>query len=154
MEVNIFLNEKTVVFQTGACLFKQNLLVGKFPDYQKLLPTTFEQRAIVDRNELLHSLERVAVMCDEKSNLTIFNFKDGELYLNTASENGTAEDTLEISFDGELKIAFNYKFIFDAIKTMTSETIELGMNGALNACVITGDEGYLALIMPVNKRNI
>lgn len=151
-DVSIFLNDKTVVFQTGTCLFKQNLLVGKFPEYTKLLPTTFEHRAIVDRNDLLHSLDRVAVMCDEKSNLTIFNFKDGELHLNTASENGTAEDTLEVSFDGALKIAFNYKFILGAIKTMTSETIEFGMNGALGACCITGDEGYLALIMPVNKQ--
>ena len=110
-DVSIFLNDKTVVFQTGTCLFRQNLLTGKFPDYVKLLPSTFEHRAIVDRNDLLHSLDRVAVMCDEKSNLTIFNFKDGELHLNTASKNGTAEDTLEISFDGELKIAFNYRFI-------------------------------------------
>lgn len=149
-EVIIYFNKKAVIFQTGACLFRQNLLSGKFPSYQQLIPTTFENKAIVDRAELLHSLERVSVMCDDRTPITIFDFKDGELHLTTSSEDGKAEDTIEVGFDGELKIAFNYRFIVEGLKVMQADVIEFNMNSPLSACVING--GYTYLLMPIQLR--
>ena len=149
-DVTMYLQDKSVIFQTGTCLFKQNLLVGKFPAYQQLLPTEFSQIAIVDKEELLHSLERVSVMCDDRAPITIFDFNNGELHLTTACEDGKAEDTIEVSFDGELKIAFNYRFMLEGLKVMQEDAIEFNMNTEVSACIING--GYTYLLMPIQLR--
>lgn len=149
-EISIYFGDKSVIFQTGTCLFKQNLVAGKFPEYAKLIPTEFQNKAVIDKAELLHSLERVSVMCDDKTPITVFDFKDGTLHLTTACDDGKAEDTIDVSFDGELKIAFNYRFMLEGLKVMQADVIEFGMNGALQACVING--GYTYLLMPINLR--
>lgn len=149
-EVSIFFDNKTVTFQTGTCLFKQNLLSGQFPTYNALVPSEFKHKAVIDKSDLLQALERVAVMCDERTNITVFDFKDGNLHLTTSCENGKAEDTIEVSFDGELKIAFNYRYILEGIKVMQAEAIEFDMNGELAACCINSDFTYLC--MPVQLK--
>lgn len=149
-DVIIYLSEKAIIFQSGNCLFKQNLLSGKFPNYAQLLPTEFKHKAVVDKAELLHSLERVSVMCDERTPITVFNFKDGELHLTTACDNGKAEDTIEVGFDGELKIAFNYRYMLEGLKVMQAEVIEFNMNSEISACIING--GYTYLLMPIQLR--
>lgn len=150
-DVNIYFDNRTVTFKTGTCLFKQNLLSGTFPDYKRLLPSTFEYKAVIDRAYLLQSLEKVAVMCDEKTNVTVFDFKDGELHLTTSCDNGKAEDIIEVSFDSELKIAFNYRYVLEGIKATQADAIEFNMKGALAACCIDSDFRYLC--MPVQLRN-
>ena len=149
-EVHIYFNGKSVIFQSGTCLFKQNLVSGKYPEYSKLIPTEFKNKAIIDKSELLHSLERVSVMCDDRMPITVFDFKDGILHLTTSSANGKAEDTIEVSFDGELKIAFNYRFMLEGLKVMQADVIEFGMNSELQACVING--GFTYLLMPIQLR--
>ena len=86
-EISLYFDDKSITLKTGAYLFKQNLLAGQFPLYKQLIPTVFKNKAIVDRNELLHSLEKVAIMCDDRTNITVFHFKDGELHLTTSCEN-------------------------------------------------------------------
>lgn len=149
-EVEIYFTEKTILFKTGTNLFKQNLLNGKYPLYKQLIPTTFKYEAVIDRNELLTALEKVAIMSDDKTNITVFDFNNGSLHLTTSCDNGKAEDTIEISFDGALKIAFNYKYILEGVKAMQSQVVNVGMTGALSACVLKGDFTYL--VMPIQQK--
>ena len=150
-EIYIFLDDKTVTFQTGSCLFKQNLLTNKYPNYNQLIPKEFVNKAIIDKEELLKSLEKVSVMCDERTNIMVFNFTHDKLHLTTASENGQAEDTIEISFDGELKVAFNYRYILEGIKVMQSDVVEFNMNGELNPCLINSDFNYLCMPIQIKR---
>ena len=152
-ELKICLNEKDVVFQIGSSFFKTRVINSQFPKYQALIPQNQPQNATIKRNELVKALEKVAIMCDEKTGITVFNFNENTLNIVTSCDNGNAEDNLEIWFEGELKIAFNYKYLLEGIKAMTTEDVTFGMNGALGACVVKGDNNYLSLIMPVQIRN-
>lgn len=149
-EVEIYFYDTTILFKTGTNLFKQNLLNGKFPLYKQLIPTSFKYEAIINRNELLTALEKVAIMSDDKTNITIFNFNNGELHLTTSCDNGKAEDIIEINFDSEIKMAFNYKFMLDGIKNMQSDVVKFNMNEATKGCLISGD--YYYLVMPIQQK--
>ena len=148
-EVTIYFEENTVIFKTNNCFFKQNLLNGKYPDYQKIIPQNQPLKAILNRNDLLHALEKVAVMCDERTNTTVFDFDNNKLKLTTACDNGNAKDIININFEGKNKIVLNYKFILEGLKVMNTENITFEMTDALSACVLISDFKYL--IMPIKE---
>ena len=149
-EVEIYFNETFVTFKTGNSLFKQNLLNGTFPKYQQLIPIEFQHTAKIDKSALLSALEKVAIMSDERTNITIFDFTNNSLHLTTSCQYGKAEDTIEIDFPSEIKIAFNYRFILEGIKAMQSENVEFGINSPSSGCLVKGDFNYL--VMPVQIR--
>lgn len=146
-EVEIYFDSKKVIFKTGNFMYSTVLYNNNYPKYQQLIPKESPLNAEVKRADLLKALERVAIMCDDRTNITIFDFKNGELNLTTSSENGKAEDTIPVKFDGEIKLAFNYKYVLDGIRVMQTDTITFGMNQPLSATLINSDFTYL--IMPI-----
>ncbi|HEY9686027.1 MAG TPA: hypothetical protein V6C52_03535, partial [Coleofasciculaceae cyanobacterium] len=68
---------------------------------------------------------------------------------------GDSKDTLKIRYDGEpLNIAFNYKYVIDALKVIESEDVRMETNGPLSPTIFKAkeDNGYLCLVMPVQVK--
>ena len=64
-------------------------------------------------------------------------------------------DRLNIDYDGEeLSIAFNYKFVLEALKNIDCEEVNIGLNTPLSATVLrpNSEEDFVCLIMPVQIR--
>ena len=146
-EVEIYFEDKKIIFKSGNYLYSSTLLTGQFPKYNKLIPQNQPLKAVINRTELLKSLEKVAIMSDARTNITVFNFINQNLHLTTSCDGGKAEDTIHVDFTGELKIAFNFRYVLEGIKAMQSETIEIGMSTATSASLIKGD--FIYLVMPI-----
>ncbi|NOR04935.1 MAG: DNA polymerase III subunit beta, partial [Deltaproteobacteria bacterium] len=68
-------------------------------------------------------------------------------------EIGEAKETIEIDYHGEpFEIAFNAKYLMDALSVMDSDRVELTANNPESPCLLRGNEdiGFLGLIMPMN----
>ena len=65
---------------------------------------------------------------------------------------GVGEEYVEIQKEGaDLKIGFNPKFLTDALKVISDETVSLSFVNPKSPCFIKDDEDtYLYLILPVN----
>ena len=148
--IEIYFENNRAIFKTGNYLYSTSIFTQTFPQYQQLIPHNQPLKAVIDRVELLKALERVAIMSDSRTNISVFDFKDNELHLTTSCDGGKAKDTIEVSFDDELKIAFNFRFVLEGIKAMQSEVVEFGMSGTKGACLIKGDFSYL--VMPISIR--
>ena len=148
-EIKITINDdnNSVIFSSGDTYFKQNLLQGTFPDYGKLIPTEFANVIAVKRKDLLTSLEKVMVMGDERTYITVFNFNNNMCYLKTSCELGQAEDFIECDYNGELKIAFNYRNVYEGLKVMDEEIVAFCINNPSSACLIKG--GFTYICMPI-----
>lgn len=148
-DVELYFDANKITIKTGICLYTTMLLSGAFPAYSALIPQNQPLRAIIKKSDLLSALEKVAVMCDEKRSLTVFDFTKGQLSLTTASENGKAEDVFEIDFNNKLKIAFNYKYILDCLKVVDTDTVAFEMANAESSCLIRTNFVYLVMPMKV-----
>ena len=61
----------------------------------------------------------------------------------------------DIDYAGEeLTIAFNYKFVLEALKNIDSDEVKIGLNTPLSATMFkpNSEEDYVCLIMPVQIR--
>ena len=70
-------------------------------------------------------------------------------------DSGKSEEELAINYTAEpLVIAFNYKYVLEALKNMDCEEVKIGLNTGLSATVFrpNNDEDFVCLIMPVQIR--
>lgn len=149
--IEVYFENNKIIFKADNFLYSTPLLSGVYPKYQQLLPKEQPLKALIKRDALLQSLENVAIMSDARTNITTFEFKDNKLYLTTSSEYGKANDIIDIDFEGELKIAFNFKYILEGIKATQSDVIQFQMKDNRSSCLIISDFTYLC--MPLSLRN-
>lgn len=150
-EVEVIANDKNITFMIDKTIYKSTVLNGTFPDVEKIIPH-YTNYAILDRTQCLKALERVSVMINDLSNIVKLTFKDGLLTLKgNTQETGNAEDIIEAECNvEEFKVAFNYRYLLDYLKTTTQDVIKFEFNNPLGATVFNGD--FLHLLMPVQIR--
>jgi DNA polymerase-3 subunit beta len=154
--VKIAIQDGQIAFRTDRLYVLTRLLDGQYPPYQQLIPKENKIVAFAKRVALIASLERAAVMANERTNIVKMNFEDGMLSLAANTPDlGDAKDRMMVQYDGEpLAIAFNYKYVLDALKVITSDDVRMETNGALAPTLFKSkdDNGFLCLVMPVQVK--
>ncbi|MCI5823812.1 MAG: DNA polymerase III subunit beta [Candidatus Gastranaerophilales bacterium] len=156
-KVKIIITKVKVIFKTENFILESQLLDGDFPPYSQLIPKSFPKNVIVDRDDFLNALDRVSTMVSDRTSIIEFCFTHDKIkMLAQTPEEGKSNDEIDVEYqDGDLEIAFNYKYIVESIKNMDSEKIQIGLNGSLSATMFTpvNDDDYICLIMPVQLKD-
>ena len=112
--------------------------------------------ATFDRQELITTLDRVAVMADEKKHLIKLHFENESMQITaTTPDFGRAEDEVPMRFEGQvLDMVVNVRYLLDVLRAMPSSEIVTEMNGSLQPLIIKekDKENYKYLLMPVELR--
>ena len=129
---------------------------GQFPQYNKLIPNESPEEALVNVAQMTSALERVSIMVNEKTSIVKLDFSYNTLKLTADTpDSGKSEESIDINYQGEdLSIAFNYKYVLEALKNIDSNIVKIGLNTPLSATMFkpTSEEDYVCLIMPVQIR--
>ena len=144
---------KNVVAKKDKVILTMRLLESYFPDYKNVIPTSFNQAIIIERNKLLDAIKKMSIVTSKFFKVVKFVFENNRLkLLSTNPDIGDGEENIQINYDGErLEIGFNPKFIIDVLQNMESENIEISFTDNMKPCLIKGDvdKGFIGLIMPV-----
>ena len=152
--ITLKIQKNKILFEFKDLTFQSRLLEGIYPKYQQLIPNPSEKKIVVDRAELINSIERVSIMVNDRTNVMKFNFSQGQLEIMADTpEAGRSKDYIDIdySFD-DMLTAFNFKFVLDVLKNMDSKNVEIEISDVLAASIFKPqeeDENYICLIMPV-----
>lgn len=148
-----------VSFGVGEAVASSRLISGDYPDYSKIIPTTFGVKSSVDVADLSTAVKNASVFARDASDVIkiIISKKSVEVTSesNTYGNQSTkleADSVFENSFAQEsLVVAFNYRFLLDYLKTVTGETVVLSFVNETSPCVLIdpADDSYTHLIMPV-----
>jgi DNA polymerase III subunit beta len=158
-EVEVNFDDKQMVFQFPNQCLTTRLLNGRYPDYHQLLPKEFVNVADIDRKQFISSLERIAVLADQKNHIIRL---DLDAKLSTAvisveaSDVGRGKESLGIQYMGkDISVAFNVRYLLEGLKTMDATDISFCLNGPLNPAVVkpVGQGDFRYLIMPVSIRD-
>ena len=130
-----------------------NTLNGNFINYEKIIRRDGTIKVRVKKEDLLASIDRASLMATvQTNNLIKWTIKEDTLEMNSLSEEGIIDESVEIIKEGEdLNIGFNYKYIMEILKVIDDEEIILHMKDSLSPCLITPLQGekYLYLVLPV-----
>jgi DNA polymerase III subunit beta len=145
--------ENQVVFTVDDVMLSSRLVEGRFPNYQQLLPESYEHELRVSRDELLEVVRRVGLLAQKNAPLRL-RFADGSLDVSAQTPDvGEASESLPIPFTGEpLEIGFNPEFFRDGLESAETEELTLKLISPLRPGLIqSGDDGsgFVYLVMPI-----
>lgn len=143
-----------VVFSFGNTQFSSRLIEGQFPAWEKIIPQSFLARVILEKAELLKAVKLASVFSKGEANVVKIQSLPAKLVLTSeAKELGYQKKEIEAQMEGEeITIAFNTKFLQDALQALNSSQVIIELSGPLSAALIKpmGEEGLQCIIMPVN----
>ncbi|MFH1536268.1 MAG: DNA polymerase III subunit beta [Patescibacteria group bacterium] len=146
-------NQNQAVFALGNTIVSSRLIEGQFPAWGKIIPEKIVARALIEKEEFLKAIKLAAIFAKNEANIVILNTQKGVLKLEShTKEVGSQENEITGEIEGEeLTIAFNTKFILDAISNSPSTQVMIEFSGALSAALIkpVGVEGLEYIVMPV-----
>ena len=152
-EIKVNIQDNTLFIEVENTVLISRLIEGEFVRYNHILPTTFENSVTVNKNALLSSIERAAIVArNDRYNVVKLDVKEDGMNIYAKSEVGTVNENVPINLNGkDLTIAFNGKYLMDFLKIAEDEFVSLNLNTAIDPCVITslGKEGFLYLVLPV-----
>ncbi|MBI2021461.1 DNA polymerase III subunit beta [Candidatus Daviesbacteria bacterium] len=153
VEISMADSQNQMIFKIGQTLVSTRLIEGQFPAWEKIIPTKFENRTIIDRTELLKAVKLASVFAKGDANIVKIATSDGKLKLTSeAKELGGQENEVEAQTEGvELVVAFNSKFLIDALSACQSSQIRIEFSGSLSPALIKplGEEGLEYVVMPI-----
>lgn len=146
-------NQNQIIFTLDQTTVSSRLIEGQFPAWEKIIPQSVVSRVMVDREELLKAVKLAAVFAKNEANIVALNTQKNSLSLKSSvKELGSQENEVEADCEGEsLQIAFNNKFLQDAISNCPASQIMIEFSGNLSAALIKpiGVEGLEYIVMPV-----
>jgi len=138
-------NNTYILFRMGNYTLISRLLEGTYPAYRQLIPTSFKITGILNKKQLLDKISIISIIAESKNHLIEFHLDNNELGLQASNEQGTAKEKLEVQeLTENLSLAFNFKYLIDGLKTLTSENLTINAN----------NERLPVIFTPVNTSNI
>jgi DNA polymerase-3 subunit beta len=157
-EVLLDIGERRVKLYTEDTLVRVNLLEGEYIKYRDVLPKDNKVSVLVDRNELLSAVERAAMLRSEGKNAFVrFSIGDEALTVSSRADEGRGKETVSAEKKGDdLEIGFDAKFLSDALKAISDDSIEMQYNTSVSPCLIRPADGdrFEYLILPVRLSTV
>ena len=148
-------SKNQIVFHLEGIDLVSRLIDGQFPNYQQVLPTSHTTRAVVDREELLKAVRLSALIASSSANVVRLRVDtEGEsgITVAAAADVGDTEGHVDATIEGEgLTVAFNARYLQEALTNLAAEQLALEFQGPLSPGVLkpVGDDDYVHVIMPV-----
>lgn len=134
------------------------LIEGTFPDFNQIIPKSHTTRTVLDTQALLKACKTTNIFARSEANIVQFDIDPaaGKLVISaTSAEMGDSEVELDAAIEGEpVTIAFNVRFLIDALSVMDSAQVALETNSSASPGVLKplDDSNFVHVIMPMHVR--
>ena len=151
--VTLTFQENGMVVEIEDTVIYGRLLEGTFIDYKQVIPEAFITNLVVDKNQMENGISRASICArGDKNNLIKFNIQEKFISITADTEIGKVNENIPVNLVGkDLNIAFNGRYVAEALKAIDDEYIKIYFNNEVSPCVIKpcSSEEYLYLILPV-----
>lgn len=153
VKIEYFLNK--VRFSFSDIILTSKIIEGKFPDYNRVIPTNNTKLFEINRLTFLQALQRVSILSNQSE-----QFRGVRLIVSTDNlriicknnEQEEAEEELEIKYDDEsVDISLNITYLLDLLNNVNSETVQCAFENSNSSVLITvpGNKEFKYIVMPM-----
>ena len=158
--IRISLTEKEFYFMGCGYEIYCNLIDGKFPAYQKVIPIGLDKSIKVSKSDLNESLKRTSVLLSKNGRIDLIADAGKMVISSPESEIGNSIEEIPAVYDHEKAvIALNAQFLMDVLKVIDSNDITFNFKfnqdkKIISAITVNGNDeknDCLHIIMPISN---
>ncbi|RMG38898.1 MAG: DNA polymerase III subunit beta [Gammaproteobacteria bacterium] len=141
-EVELEVSNSHVRLRGVDTVFTTKLIDGRFPDYERVVPTGATQEMLAAKEELKQALARTSILSNENYRGIRFRLAPGTLHLQAHNpEQDEAEEELQVEYAGNpLTIGFNVGYLLDVLGVLSGEQVRMALIDADSSCLVTAAE--------------
>lgn len=151
--VEIIIGNNHIRAKTEAFIFTSKLVDGKFPDYQRVLPTGGDKLVYGNREDLKQAFGRASILSNEKYRGIRFTLTDGLLTITANNpEQEEAEEQVAVDYSGDqIEVGFNVSYLQDVTSVIDSENIKITLADNNSSALIEEPENTdsVYVVMPM-----
>ena len=157
--IELVMDERVARFTCGDRVLTTRILEGQYPNYRQLIPRQFARTLVAERRAFLQSLERIAVLADQKNSvvkLSLDTEKQELAIAVDAQDVGSGREVVPCQISGDsFDIAFNVKYLLDGLKAANTAEVQMEFNTPTSPAVLSplGGRKMTYLLMPVQIRD-
>ena len=131
------------------------LIDGKFPDYRRVIPRGGDKMVTIAHDVFKQSLQRVAILSNEKLRGVFLNFNEDSLQLRANNpEQDEAVEDIAIQYSNKpMEMSFNAQYILDVLGVVDGDDVLMTMTEANQSVLVQDpahqDQTYVVMPMRV-----
>ena len=152
-EVIIYFSDNHLLFEFDDTTVICGIINGEYFKINHMLSPDHDVKVRINKAKLISYIDRSLIFVRENDHKPIIiNITNNNLNISIKSSFGTMDGDIECEKIGkDLKIAFNPKFLIDALRAIDDEEVDIYFTNAKAPCFIRDtEENYVYLILPVN----
>lgn len=143
-----------VLFETENKQLITKVIDGKYPDYERVVPLTNDKLCLINREEFLKAVQRVAVIGIDKLKTLMLELKPNLLTIscrNEEQEDSRDELAIQYGHDAELRLNFNISYILDVLTNSADENLQWAFFDNQRSVLVTvpNEIDFKYVIMPL-----
>lgn len=153
VELHIFSNK--ILFKTGNLKFESRLINGTYPNTSNLLPEDSIMIIHTNLNDFYNVIDRVSILTsDKEKNIVTLETNGNTMILKSSSvEIGRVEEKMNVEKNNneDIKISFSAKYMMEALKSFSTESVDLYFVGEIKPILVKSieDETLTQLVLPI-----
>ncbi len=152
-EVELEVGRSHVRVKRDDVTFTSKLIDGRFPDYEAVIPIGADREVKVDRETLRASLQRAAILSNEKYRGVRVEVTPGQLKISAHNpEQEEAQEEIEADTQvSDLAIGFNVNYLLDALSALRDEHIVIQLRDSNSSALVreASSEKSRHVVMPL-----
>lgn len=155
-DIQLTYDDQQVQFVAGDVELVARLIEGKYPDYKKLIPNSFETTATIARSELLNIVKVTSLFARESAGSIVISVDEASQSIwirAVASQLGENNATATVVATGSGSITLNSRYLHGALQALSGKDVTIGFNGKVDPVLLTdpANDDYQHIIMPLKS---
>jgi len=146
-QIDIFFDETNLIISNENYFFYTRLINGKFPDYQRIIPTSTKHQVTLPKKEMIDAIKMITTISQE---IKITLLSDVIIFNSLSADNVEAKTELEVQtgLKEKFELSFNSKYLLDFISQTNKNEFNIEFNEP-SLPFIVKDDNFITIIMPI-----
>lgn len=154
--LEVLADNQQVLFRAGEVELVTKLIDANYPDYRKLIPTSFTTEAVINRDEFIAITKVSSLFARESAGSITISVDEADKKISItsiASQLGENTSSANAEVKGSGSVTLNSRYLLDALNAINAQEVNFGFNGKLEPCVLTSKEApdQTYLVMPLKS---
>ncbi len=154
VDISVFVGDNQIQFDYKATRIVSRLIEGNYPAYKAIIPEGYQTRVTAHVGDLVASLKTAQLFAKDAGGMVKCQVSPGNgmIVQSVTDQKGEALSRLTAIAEGEeLTIAFNAKYLIDALSAVSSDNVFIEFSGPDRPAIVrpANTKEYFSLVMPL-----
>ena len=146
-QIDIYFDETNLIISNENYFFYTRLINGKFPDYQRIIPSSTKHQIVLPKKEMIDAIKMITTISQE---IKMTLLSDAIIFNSLSADNVEAKTEIELNtgLNDKFELSFNSKYILDFISQTNKNEFIIEFNEP-SLPFIVKDDNFITIIMPI-----